>query len=106
LRGVTATMQKNASVLFAVATVGFEHEWKYLATSAGSLIEHVFHLVHCNLDAAARTGSQVKTRSYERLAGSGYEFLAQVDLPRNAQRVGAGARAHSHAKAVAQGLQH
>jgi len=35
LRGVTATMQKNPVVLFAEATVGFEHEWKYLATSEG-----------------------------------------------------------------------
>src|ERR1700704_2655788 len=49
LRGVTATMQKNASVLFAVASVGFEHEWKYLATSEGSFIEQVFHFTNCNL---------------------------------------------------------
>ena len=48
LRGVTATMQKNPSVLFAVATVGFEHEWKYLATSEGSFIEQVFHFTNCN----------------------------------------------------------
>jgi len=104
LRGVTATMQKNPSVLFAVASVGFEHEWKYLATSEGSFIEQVFHFVNCNLDATARTGSQVKTRSYERLAGSGYEFLAQVDLPGNAERVAAEAVEHSMAKPVGQGL--
>ena len=48
LRGVTATMQKNSSVLFAVASVGFEHEWKYLATSEGSFIEQVFHFTNCN----------------------------------------------------------
>ena len=36
----------------------------------GSFIEQVFHFTNCNLDATARTGSQVKTRSYERLAGS------------------------------------
>src|SRR6185295_12479802 len=104
LRGVTATMQKNPSVLFAVASVGFEHEWKYLATSEGSFIEQVFHFTDCNLDATARTGSQVKTRSYERLAGSGYEFLAQVDLPGNAERVAAEAVEHSMAKPVGQGL--
>ena len=104
LRGVTATMQKNPSVLFAVASVGFEHEWKYLATSEGSFIEQVFHFTNCNLDATARTGSQVKTRSYERLAGGGYEFLAQVDLPGNAERVAAEAVEHSMAKPVGQGL--
>ena len=104
LRGVTATMQKDPSVLFAVASVGFEHEWKYLATSEGSFIEQVFHFTNCNLDATARTGSQVKTRSYERLAGSGYEFLAQVDLPGNAERVAAEAVEHSTAKPVGHGL--
>ena len=36
LRTVTSTMQKNSSVLFAVASMSFEHEWKYLATSEGS----------------------------------------------------------------------
>src|SRR5215204_5989658 len=72
LRSVTATMQKNTSVPFAVATVGFEHEWKYLATSEGSFIEQVFHFTNCSLEATARTGTQVKTRSYERLAGAGY----------------------------------
>jgi len=104
LRGVTATMQKNPSVLFAVASVGFEHEWKYLATSEGSFIEQVFHFTNCNLDATARTGSQVKTRSYERLAGAGYEFLTQVDLPGNAARVAAEAVEHSMAKPVERGL--
>src|SRR3954452_7490070 len=59
LRGVTATMQKNPSLLFAVASVGFEHEWKYLATSEGSFIEQVFHFVNCDIYATARTGSQV-----------------------------------------------
>jgi TldD protein len=104
LRGVTATMQKNPSVLFAVASVGFEHEWKYLATSEGSFIEQVFHFVSCDIDATARTGSQVKTRNYGRLAGGGYEFLAQVDLPGNAERVAAEAVEHSMAKPVGQGL--
>src|SRR5471032_1770927 len=104
LRGVTATMQKNPSVLFAVATVGFEHEWKYLATSEGSFIEQVFHFTNCEIEATARTGSQVKTRSYERLAGAGYEFLTQVDLPGNAERVAAEAVEHSMAKPVGQGL--
>src|SRR5215213_2711386 len=104
LRSVTATMQKNPSVLFAVATVGFEHEWKYLATSEGSFIEQVFSFVSCDLDATARTGTQVKTRNYGRLAASGYELLAQVDLPGNAERVAAEAVEHSMAKPVGQGL--
>ena len=59
LRGVTATLQKNPAVLFAVASVGFEHEWKYLATSEGSFIEQVFHFTNCSIDATARTRRSV-----------------------------------------------
>src|SRR3954467_14246119 len=66
LRSVTATMQKNPAVLFAVASVGFEQEWKYLATSEGSFIEQVFHFVNFDLDATARTASQVKSRNFGR----------------------------------------
>ena len=64
----------------------------------------MFHFTNCNLDATARTGSQVKTRSYERLAAAGYEFLAQVDLPGNAERVAAEAVEHFMARPVGQGL--
>ena len=52
------------------------------------------------LEATARTGTQVKTRSYERLAGAGYEFLLKADLPGHAERVAAEAVEHSMAKPV------
>src|SRR6478672_11256290 len=51
LRTVTGTMQKNSSVLFAVASMSFEHEWKYLATSEGSFVEQVSHFVDCVAEA-------------------------------------------------------
>lgn len=89
LRSVNAIMQKNASVLFGVAAMSFEHEWKYLATSEGSFIEQVFHFIDCYAEATARTGTQVKTRSYERLGGAGYEFLLKADMPGQAERVAA-----------------
>src|SRR4029450_7828202 len=60
LRTVTSTMQKNPSVLFAEATMSFEHEWKYLASTEGSFIEQVFYSISCEAEATARTGSQVK----------------------------------------------
>jgi TldD protein len=104
LRTVTGTMQKNSSVLFAVATMSFEHEWKYLATSEGSFIEQVFHFTNATAEATARTGQQVKTRSYEKLAAAGYEFLLTADLPGNAERVAAEAVEHSTAKPVERGL--
>src|SRR5262245_51918216 len=75
LRSVTATLQKNPSVLFGICSITFEHEWKFLATSEGSFIEHVFHFTNFDVDAIARTGTQVKTRNYGRLAAAGYEFL-------------------------------
>ena len=104
LRSVTSTMQKNSSVLFAVASMSFEHEWKYLATSEGSFIEQVFHFADCVAEATARTGTQVKTRSFERLGGAGYEFLLKADLPGQAERIAAEAVEHSMAKPVERGL--
>src|SRR5262245_12722630 len=104
LRTVCANMQKNSSVLFAVASASFEHEWKYLATSEGSFIEQVFHFTSCDADATARTGTQVKTRTYEGLAGAGYEFLLAADMPGKAEQIAAEAVEHSMAKPVGQGL--
>ena len=103
LRSVTGAMQKTPGMLFAVATAGFEHEWKYLATSEGSFIEQVFHFSNCSAAATARTGTQVKTRNYERAAGGGYEFLLKADLPGHAERIAAEAVEHSMAKPVGQG---
>ncbi len=104
LRSVTAAIQKTPGVLFANATAGFEYEWKVLATSDGSYIEQVFHFCNCNASATARTGTQVKTRNYERLAGAGYEFLVKCDLPGQAERIASEAVEHSKAKPVGQGL--
>jgi TldD protein len=104
LRSVTSAIQKNPGVLFANATAGFEYEWKCLATSEGSFIEQVFHFANCSAAATARTGSQVKTRNYERVAGAGYEFLIKCDLPGQAGRIAAEAVEHSTAKPVGQGL--
>ena len=91
-------------MLFANATAGFEYEWKVLATSEGSYIEQVFHFSNCSASATARTGAQVKTRNYERVAGAGYEFLVKCDLPGQADRIAAEAVEHSKAKPVGQGL--
>ena len=68
-RGATsAAMQKTHGVLFATAQAGFKHEWKFLATSEGSFIEQVLLLRDCGASATARTGGQVKTRTYSRAA--------------------------------------
>ncbi len=104
LRSVCATMQKNSAVMFAVATASFEHEWKYLATSEGSFIEQEFHFTNCSASATARTGTQVKTRNFDRLAGAGYEFLIKADMPGHAEQIAAEAVEHSMAKPVGQGL--
>ncbi|HMJ84722.1 MAG TPA: DNA gyrase modulator, partial [Vicinamibacterales bacterium] len=85
LRTVSSTMQKNPAVMFAVVSMSFEHEWKYLATSEGSFIEQVFHFTSCDADATARTGQQVKTRNYGQLGAAGYEFLLKADMPGHAE---------------------
>ena len=104
LRAVTSAIQKTQGILFANATAGFEYEWKYLATSEGSFIEQLFHFCNCSASATARTGSQVKTRNYERAAGGGYEYLIKSDLPGHAERIATEAIEHSKAKPVGQGL--
>ena len=104
LRSVCSTMQKNPAVMFAVATTSFEHEWKYLATSEGSFIEQEFHFTSCDASATARIGTQVKTRTFERLAGAGYEFLVKAYMPGKAEQIAAEAVEHSMAKPVGQGL--
>ncbi len=104
LRGVTAAIQKTPGILFATAVAGFEYEWKYLATSEGSFIEQLFHFCNCSAAATARTGTQVKTRNYERASGGGYEFLVKSNLPGQAERIAAEAIEHSKAKPVGQGV--
>ena len=104
LRAVCSNMQKNPAVMFAVASASFEHEWKYLATSEGSFIEQVFYFTSCEASATARTGTQVKTRDFESVAGAGYEFLLAADMPGKAEQIAAEAVEHSMAKPVGQGL--
>ena len=58
LRSVTAAIQKTPGVLFANATAGFEDEWKFLATSEGSIIEQVFHFANCSAAATARQANR------------------------------------------------
>ncbi len=101
----TDAIQKNKAVLFATATVNFNHEWKYLATSEGSFIEQVFYYTTCSSAATARHERQVKTREYS--PGSwtrGWEFVVQSDLPGNAERVAAEAVEHAMAKPVSAGI--
>ena len=101
---MTSAIQKIPGVLFATATAGFEYQWKVLATSEGTFIEQVFHFCNTNASATARSGQQVKTRNYERVAGAGYEFLVKCDLPGQADRMAAEAVEHSKAKPVTQGV--
>ena len=104
LRTVTSTMQKNSAVLFAVANMSFElrveipRDERRLVHRAGV----PFH--RRAAEATARTGTQVKTRSFERLGGAGYEFLLKADLPGQAERIAAEAVEHSMAKPVERGL--
>jgi TldD protein len=104
LRAVSAALQKNPSVVYAIVTAGFENEWKYLATSEGSFIEQVFHFISYEADATARTGTQVKQRCFGQMAGAGYEFLIDANLLGRAERIAAEAVEHSMAKPIGQGL--
>ena len=105
LRSVTGTMQKNSSVLFAVAIdelrarMEIPRDERRVVHRAGV----PFHQLLPRRRPRA-PGTQVKTRSYERLAAAGYEFLLKADLPGNAERIAAEAVEHSMAKPVERGL--
>ena len=101
----TEVMQKTKGVLFATATVNFNYEWKYLATSEGSFIEQVCFYTACGTTATARHQGQVRSRSLQ--PGSttrGYEFVVESDLLGNAERVAAEAVEHAMAKPVTAGV--
>ena len=101
----TTTMQKTKGVLFAIALVNFNYEWKYLATSEGSFIEQVLFYTTCGCSATAVAGAQVKTRSFQ--PGSmtrGYEFVTESDMRGQAERVAAEAVEFAMAKPVGAGL--
>ena len=105
LRSVTAAIQENAGhPLLLPRTPGSRTQWKYLATSEGSFIEQLFRFCNCSAAATARSGAQVKTRTYEQASGGGYEFLKNFNPSGQADRVAAEAIEHSKAKPVGQGL--
>jgi TldD protein len=81
LRAVTSTMQKNASVLFAVASMSFEHEWKYLANERRFVHRAGVHFADCEhrRDRAHRQpGEDAQLRAARRRR---LRVPAQVDLP-------------------------
>ncbi len=105
LTAVTDEIQKNKGVLFAFAQAGFKREWKVLATSDGSFIEQNVYYTTAEARATARTGSQVKTRTFSADGASkGYEHLVASNLKGRAGKLAAEAVEHSMAKPVGQGL--
>jgi TldD protein len=85
--------------------MGFDYEWKYLATSEGSYIEQEIYRTAPGFTVTARKGGKVKTRTLSvppRTAG--YEVVLEGRMLENVERICAEAAEHCIAPPVGVGL--
>jgi TldD protein len=90
LREAAAEVKKGAQVFSASASLSFQSEDKYFASSEGSSIQQYLVRTFPSLSANAvdRTRGVARTRNYSPPALlTGYEYVAQVNLKENAQRI-------------------
>ena len=97
-----ALMRKAAGVKVAGGSMTFIQERKTFASTEGSWVEQEIVESGCGLTATAVSDGEVQVRSYPNAFGRhqmtrGYEFVEEVDLVGNAERVGAEADALLHA---------
>ena len=97
-----ARMRQAAGVKVASGTMTFIRERKTFASTEGSWVEQEIVESGCGLTATAVGDGEVQVRSYPNAFGRhqmtrGYEFVDEMDLPGNAERVGAEAEALLHA---------
>jgi TldD protein len=93
-----ALIRKAPGVKVASGTMTFIREKKTFASTEGSRVEQEIIESGCGLTATAVAEGEVQLRSYPNAFGRhqmtrGYEFIEQVDLVGNAERVGAEADA-------------
>ncbi len=95
-------MRQAAGVKVAHGGMVYIRERKTFASTEGSWVEQEIVESGCGLDATAVGDGEVQVRSYPNAFGRhqmtrGYEFIEEMDLPGNAERVGAEAAALLHA---------
>ncbi len=102
-------MRKAAGVKVARGEMVFIRENKTFASTEGSWVEQEIVESGCGIEATAVGDGEVQVRSYPNSVGRhqvtrGYEFVDEMDLPGNAERVGAEADALLHADTCPSGV--
>ena len=106
LRSSAEEVKKNPKVFGSTATLIFRSEDKYFASSEGSSIQQLILQIYGNVDATAvdRDKGISRTRNYTPTqASAGWEYVPEMNLGENAQRIREEVLEHLAAPAVAPG---
>ena len=106
LRRSTAQVKKNAKVFSGSATLSLRSEDKYFASTEGSSIQQYILQIYGNVDATAvdRKNNISRSRSYvPTQASAGWEYVPEMNLEENAQRIREEVIEHLSAPAVTPG---
>jgi TldD protein len=90
LRRVTDEVKKNTRVFSGSATLNLRAEDKYFASSEGSSIQQYILQIYGNVDATAvdRQNNISRSRDYvPTQASAGWEYVPEMNLEENAQRI-------------------
>jgi TldD protein len=90
LRRVSEEARKGTKVFSAAATLSIRGEDKYFASSEGSSIQQMIFQIYGNVDATAvdRENNISRTRNYTPTqASAGWEYVPEMNLEENAQRI-------------------
>ncbi len=90
LTRVTTEVKKNAKVFSGSASLNLRSEDKYFASSEGSSIQQYLLQIYGNVDATAvdREKNISRSRSYvPTQAAAGWEYVPEMNLEENAQRI-------------------
>src|ERR1700761_7292440 len=106
LQRVTAQAKKNPKVFTGTASLNLRGEDKYFASSEGSSIQQYILQIYGNVDATAvdRKNNVSRSRSYvPTQASAGWEYVPEMNLEENAERIREEVVEHLTAPAVTPG---
>lgn len=94
LLAATTAMRRHPSVKVARGSLVAQRIRKTFANSEGAYVEQELIETGCGITATAVDSNEVQTRSYPNSIGrhqvtAGWEMVEEVDLPGNAERIGA-----------------
>ena len=90
LRGVSEEARKGAKIFSSSAALSIRSEDKYFASSEGSSLQQLIFQIYGNVDSTAvdRENNISRTRNYTPTqASAGWEYVPEMNLEENAQRI-------------------